>query len=69
MSASMADDLLAVKFTEGRRLARDKWSRDYLRALLKETKGNISHAAKKAGMHRANLQRAIRQLLGEDEVA
>lgn len=56
------EELLECTLTEGRRKARDEWTRKYLVALLKKTGGNISHAAKIAGVDRCNLRRVMHQL-------
>jgi DNA-binding NtrC family response regulator len=56
------EELLETKLTQGRRKARDEWTREYLKALLKKTRGNLTEAARLAGARRTHLQRLIREL-------
>jgi DNA-binding NtrC family response regulator len=42
-------------------LARERMSRDYLTALLREFDGNVTHAAERAGLERESLHRLIRR--------
>ena len=41
--------------------ARDRLSRDYLVALMRELSGNVTHAAERAGMERESLHRLLRR--------
>jgi DNA-binding NtrC family response regulator len=42
--------------------ARDAFERDYLRQLLRETGGNVSETAQRAGVERTHLYRKLKQL-------
>lgn len=41
--------------------ARDRFSRDYLVALLRESEGNIARAAARAGIERESLHRLLKR--------
>jgi DNA-binding NtrC family response regulator len=54
-------DLAAVSYREALAGARDRGSREYLRALLKAFRGNVSRAAERAGLERESLHRLLRR--------
>ncbi len=53
--------LVRMPYREVVDLARDRVSRDYLVALLKEFKGHVTHAAERAGMERESLHRLLKR--------
>jgi len=53
--------LVKMPYREVVDLARDRVSRDYLVALLKEFKGHVTHAAERAGMERESLHRLMKR--------
>ncbi len=53
--------LVKMPYREVVDLARDRVSRDYLVALLKEFKGHVTHAAERAGMERESLHRLLKR--------
>ena len=53
--------LVKMPYREAVDLARDRVSRDYLIALLKEFKGHVTHAAERAGMERESLHRLLKR--------
>jgi DNA-binding NtrC family response regulator len=53
--------LVNMPYREVVDLARDRVSRDYLVALLKEFKGHVTHAAERAGMERESLHRLLKR--------
>jgi two-component system response regulator HydG len=55
------DELMKMTFREAVQVARDRVSRDYLAALLKETGGNVTRAAERAGMERESLHRLLKR--------
>ncbi|QDE68498.1 MULTISPECIES: sigma-54-dependent transcriptional regulator [Myxococcus] len=56
-----ADHLVKMPFREAVDLARDRASRDYLIALLREFGGNVTRAAERAGMERESLHRLLKR--------
>ena len=56
-----ADPLVKMPFREAVDLARDRASRDYLIALLREFGGNVTRAAERAGMERESLHRLLKR--------
>ncbi len=61
--ASPAMDLLTtLPFTDARERAVESFERQYVQALLRRTEGNVSEAARRAGMDRANFRRVMRRL-------
>jgi DNA-binding NtrC family response regulator len=56
-----ADALVKIPFREAVDLARDRASRDYLIALLREFSGNVTRAAERAGMERESLHRLLKR--------
>jgi DNA-binding NtrC family response regulator len=52
---------VATDFREALIAARDQASRDYLAKLLRQFRGNVTHAAEHAGMTRENLHRLLRK--------
>jgi DNA-binding NtrC family response regulator len=56
-----ADALIHMPYREAVDLARDRVSRDYLVALLKEFGGHVTHAAARAGMERESLHRLLKR--------
>ncbi|MBI2374837.1 MAG: sigma-54-dependent Fis family transcriptional regulator [Deltaproteobacteria bacterium] len=53
--------LVTLPFREAVERARDAASRDYIVALMREFKGNVSRAAERAGMERESLHRLLRR--------
>ena len=49
-------------FSDAKRKAQHDFERAYLRRLLDRTKGNISEAARVAGVDRSNLKRVLTRL-------
>jgi two-component system response regulator AtoC len=59
---ALPPDLLAkLAYREAVDLARDRVSRDYLAALLKEFEGNVTRAAERAGVERESLHRLMKR--------
>jgi len=56
-----AEELAKLPFRDAVDLARDRISRDYLVALLREFEGNITQAAARAGMERESLHRLLKR--------
>ncbi len=56
-----ADMLVKMPFREAVDIARDRASRDYLIALLREFGGNVTRAAERAGMERESLHRLLKR--------
>ncbi len=56
-----AEDLAKMPFRDAVELARDRISRDYLVALLREFGGNVTQAAARAGMERESLHRLLKR--------
>ncbi len=56
-----AEVLAKMPYREAIDLARDRVSRDYLVALLREFNGNVTHAAARAGMERESLHRLMKR--------
>ena len=50
-----------MPYREAVDLARDRISREYLVALLREFNGNVTHAAARAGMERESLHRLMKR--------
>ena len=53
--------LAKMPYREAVDLARDRVSRDYLTALMREFEGNVTHAAQRAGMERESLHRLLKR--------
>src|SRR5512143_391178 len=53
--------LAKMPYREAVDLARDRVSRDYLTALMREHDGNVTHAAQRAGMERESLHRLLKR--------
>jgi transcriptional regulator of acetoin/glycerol metabolism len=53
--------LVKMPFREAVDIARDRASRDYLIALLREFGGNVTRAAERAGMERESLHRLLKR--------
>ncbi|HEX9292001.1 MAG TPA: sigma-54 dependent transcriptional regulator [Anaeromyxobacteraceae bacterium] len=53
--------LTTLPYREALDLARDRVSRDYLVALLRELRGNVTQAAARAGMERESLHRLLKR--------
>jgi DNA-binding NtrC family response regulator len=53
--------LARMPYREAIELARDRVSRDYLVALLKEFEGHVTRAAERAGMERESLHRLLKR--------
>jgi len=56
-----AEVLAQMPYREAVDIARDRISRDYLVALMREFGGNVTHAAERAGMERESLHRLLRR--------
>lgn len=56
-----AEPLIAVPFRDAVNRARDNTSRDYLAAILRTYGGNVTHAAKHAGLERESLHRLLKR--------
>ncbi len=56
-----AEELAKMPFRDAVELARDRISRDYLVALLREFQGNVTQAAARAGMERESLHRLLKR--------
>ena len=56
-----ADLLVKMPYREAVDLARDRVSRDYLLALMREFYGNVTRAAERAGMERESLHRLLKR--------
>jgi DNA-binding NtrC family response regulator len=56
-----AELLARMPYREALELARDRVSRDYLTALLREFDGHVTHAAERAGMERESLHRLLKR--------
>jgi len=55
------ETLTALPYRDAVELARDRVSREYLAALLRECHGNVTHAAARAGMERESLHRLMKR--------
>ena len=53
--------LVRMPYREAADLARDRFSRDYLFALMREFGGNVTRAAERAGMERESLHRLLKR--------
>jgi DNA-binding NtrC family response regulator len=53
--------LAKMPYKDAVELARDRVSRDYLIALMKEFEGHVTHAAERAGMERESLHRLLKR--------
>jgi DNA-binding NtrC family response regulator len=56
-----AEQLARMPYREAVELARDRVTRDYLVALLRELDGNVTRAAERAGMARESLHRLLKR--------
>ena len=56
-----AETLAKLPYREALELARDRVSREYLTALLREFNGNVTRAAERAGIERESLHRLLRR--------
>jgi transcriptional regulator of acetoin/glycerol metabolism len=52
--------LVTMPYRRAVNLVRDRVSRDYLVALMLEFRGNVTHAAERAGMMRESLHRLLK---------
>ncbi len=50
-----------MPYREAVELARDRVSREYLTALMREFGGNVTHAAERAGVERESLHRLLKR--------
>lgn len=57
----LASDLGRLTYREVVDIARDRVSREYLIALMREFKGSVTHAAERAGMERETLHRLLKR--------
>jgi DNA-binding NtrC family response regulator len=55
------EELARIPYREAVELARDRVSREYLAALLREFNGNVTRAAERAGMERESLHRLLKR--------
>jgi two-component system response regulator AtoC len=60
-AASPAAPLASLPYKDAIAGARDRVTRDYLVALMKEFAGNVTRAAERAGMERESLHRLLRR--------
>jgi DNA-binding NtrC family response regulator len=51
----------AINFNQAKRRVIEKFEREFIEARLRETKGNISEAARRAGMHKKNFIQKMQQ--------
>ncbi|MFN7134783.1 MAG: helix-turn-helix domain-containing protein, partial [Myxococcales bacterium] len=56
-----ASELVKLPYREAVELARERVSRDYLIALMKEFSGNVTRAAERAGVERESLHRLLKR--------
>jgi transcriptional regulator of acetoin/glycerol metabolism len=56
-----AEQLAKMPYREAVDLARDRVTRDYLVALLRDLDGNVTKAAERAGMARESLHRLLKR--------
>jgi two-component system response regulator AtoC len=61
LGAPAAGALAAIPYKDAVADARDRFSRDYLVALMTEFAGNVTRAAERAGMERESLHRLLRK--------
>jgi Nif-specific regulatory protein len=54
-------ELDAANFRDGKQRAVEKFERDFISDALKKTRGNISEAARRTGMHKKNLIQKMQQ--------
>ncbi|MBK7396448.1 MAG: hypothetical protein IPJ34_09150 [Myxococcales bacterium] len=54
--------MTTLPFTDARERAVEAFERQYVQAILRRTEGNVSEAARRAGMDRANFRRVMRRL-------
>ena len=55
------DTLVKMPYREALATARDRFSRDYLVALMREFEGNVTRAAERAGVERESLHRLLKR--------
>ena len=55
------DVLVKMPYREAVDLSRDRFSRDYLVALMRDVAGNVTRAAERAGMERESLHRLLKR--------
>jgi len=55
------DALAKIPYRQALDMARDRVTRDYLTALLRDTRGNVTRAAERAGMERESLHRLLKR--------
>lgn len=66
--ARLASDLGRLTYREVVDIARDRVSREYLIALMREFEGSVTRAAERAGMERETLHRLLKRFgLRSDE--
>ncbi|MCA9623368.1 MAG: sigma 54-dependent Fis family transcriptional regulator [Myxococcales bacterium] len=58
---------LELPFKDAKSRLVEVWERDYVTALMEACEGNVSLAARRAGMHRVHLHRLIKKHLSDDE--
>lgn len=57
----VTSDLVKLPYREVLAHSRDRSSKEYLTALLKEVRGNVTHAAERAGIERESLHRLLKK--------
>lgn len=60
-TVAAGEGAVASQFRDAVEMARDRASREYLVALLRQFRGNVTHAATQAGMTRESLHRLLRK--------
>ena len=56
-----------MSYAEAKRLAMARFDEAYIREILRQTAGNLSEAARVAGLDRSNFRRIVRKLQRPDE--
>ena len=56
-----------VSYAEAKKLAMARFDEAYIREILRQTSGNLSEAARVAGLDRSNFRRIVRKLQRPDE--
>ena len=64
--AVAADEILSRPYAEAKRLLLERFDEEYVHALLQRTSGNVSEAARLAGLDRSNFRRILRKYKGDE---